>query len=86
MNFAEVCSKRYRDSLKLTGELPGYYLKIGDGFYYVSATVDIHALESVAEKVLNNKTGFNYWIDYSNGLDVTGKVAWSNLDFTDRFF
>lgn len=70
----------------IAGTRRGYYLKIGDSAHYISDTVDIHALERVADQVLNDKTGYGYWIDYSHGLDVNGRIAWNNLDFTDRFF
>lgn len=67
------------------GTRRGYYLKIGDNAHYISDTVDAYALEKVADRVLNDKTGYAYWIDYSHGLDVEGRIAWSSLDFTDRF-
>lgn len=67
------------------GTRRGYYLKIGDSAHYISERVDAYALERVANKVLSDKTGYNYWVDYSHGLDVERRIAWSNLDFTDRF-
>lgn len=71
---------------EIAGTHRGYYLKIGDSAHYISDKVDAYALVKVADKVLNDKTGYNYWIDYSHGVDVEGRIAWSNLDFTERFF
>lgn len=86
MSFARNCGKIYREKLKQSGALRGYYLKIKDNFHYIASDIDVEALETVAARVLNDKTGYNYWIDYSHGLDNTGRIAWSNLDFTDKFF
>jgi len=44
------------------------------------------ALEKVADEVLDDKTGYEYWIDYSLGKTVDGRVAWLNVDQIERFF
>ena len=86
MSFSKQVAKRYKESIQSTGEAKGYYLRTGDKFYFISKSVDLSALERVASQVLNDKVGYEYWVDYSSGLDVEGKIAWSNLDYTDRFF
>lgn len=65
----------------------GYWLvKTSDkSKHYISETVDIDALERVANKVLTFKD-HDYTIDYCLGLDVKGAVAWSNNDHTNKFF
>jgi len=47
--------------------------------------VSEYDLSKVAHKVLSDKTGYDYWIDYSSGLDVNGVTAWTNIDLTDLF-
>ena len=63
----------------------GYYLVKGESRHYISATVSEHALNRVATRVLSDKVGWNYWVDYSHGADVFGNPAWANIDQTDRF-
>ena len=53
--------------------------------FYISLHVSEYDLYKVAHKVLSDKTGYDYWIDYSSGLDVNGAVAWDNIDYTDKF-
>ena len=53
--------------------------------FFISEKVSEPALERVCNKVLNNHTGYDYWIDYCLGYDVNGMEAWSNLDHTDSF-
>lgn len=69
------------------GYAQGYWLvRCSDkGRFFIDKHVNPSALEKVANKVLNDKHGYNYWIDWCLGLDVNGRVAWSNLDFSDRF-
>lgn len=64
----------------------GYYLVKGDSRYWISESVDIDAMERVCDRVLNDKIGYDYWVDYSYGVDVDGRPAWSNVDQVDRFF
>ncbi len=65
----------------------GYYLvrESDKARFYISKVVDTYALEKVADKVLSDKTGYDYYVDYSFGADLQGKPAWMNLDLTDRF-
>jgi len=67
---------------------PGYWLvRASDkSRFYISKEVDSEALDHVADRVLSDKNGWDYWIDYSHGLDVTGRIAWSNLDHSDAFY
>jgi hypothetical protein len=62
----------------------GYYLVHHTGRYFISEKVNEPALNKLCNKVLSD-TDYDYWIDYSMGLDVTGRVAWVNLDLTDKF-
>jgi len=69
------------------GTAYGYYLvRASDNQrFFISKTVCLLSLGEVAEKVLSDKHGWDYWIDKSSGTDVDGRAAWSNVDFTDRF-
>ena len=53
--------------------------------FFISEKVDKQALEKICDKVLTDKTGSDYWIDYCYGLDVQGIPAWSNIDQIDQF-
>ena len=66
---------------------PGFYLvRTSDSQrFFVSGKVSQSALENCANKALSEKTGWNYWIDKCLGIDVHGKQAWMNLDYTDNF-
>lgn len=65
----------------------GYWLvrKSDNQCFFISEDVNVHALECTANKALNDKTGYEYWIDYCLGLDIKRVPAWSNIDQTDRF-
>lgn len=69
------------------GHRQGYWLvrESDKERFYISERICSYSLEKVADKVLNDKTGWNYWIDYCMGLDVTGRVAWRNMDCSDSF-
>ena len=62
----------------------GFYLVHSSGRHFISDVVCSHSLEQVCNKFLT-ATDYNYWIDYSFGLDVMGYIHWSNIDQTDRF-
>jgi hypothetical protein len=65
---------------------PGYYLVRPDGErFYISPRVSESALQRVCDRALSDRIGWDYWIDYCNGLDVTGRPAWSNIDHVDSF-
>ena len=70
-------------------EAPGFYLVMGNtaqgARYFISAEVDSGALQAVANRVLNDRAGYDYWIDYCMGFDIDRRVAWSNMDHTDLF-
>lgn len=78
--------KRYTREIKGTVEVvEGYYLVLSnDDRIWFSETVDESALEKVCDKYLTD-TDYNYWIEYCHGVDVHGRLAWSNLDHTDKF-
>lgn len=67
--------------------IKGYYLvRESDGHrFFISEEINGFALENVAKRVLNDKTGYNYWIDYCIGYDINRVLAWSNLDFINDF-
>jgi len=74
--------------MPLSNEMkPGFYLirKSDNARFFISNEVDVNALDRVARSVLNPKVGFDYWIDRYMGLDVTGRQAWGNLDWTEHF-
>ena len=64
---------------------PGYYLVKGDARYFISESVNPAALNRVADKVLSDRAGWNYWIDYLHGRDIRGNPHWSNVDQSDHF-
>lgn len=63
----------------------GYYFVKGDLRHWIGETTQeaYLGLEKIADKYLNDKDGYNYWIDYCYGFDVKGCYAWMNLDNTD---
>ncbi len=65
----------------------GYWLvrESDNSRFYVSLTVNEPSLDRVCNRVLSDKSGYGYWIDYCLGLDVKGAIAWMNLDYTDSF-
>lgn len=65
----------------------GYYLvrQSDNSRHFISAGVNVKALERVADNVLSEKVGFDYWIDYCHGYDIRGVIAWENIDCTDAF-
>lgn len=79
-----LIAKRNRE-LEQACKRPGYYLIKGDARYFVSEHVNEKALNRVADRVLSDKTGWGYWVDYLHGPDVHGNPHWSNVDHTDRF-
>lgn len=65
---------------------PGYYLVTPDHERrFISATINLKALERMCDRYLTEKTGWQYWVDYLHGPDVFGNPAWSNVDHTDSF-
>lgn len=53
--------------------------------FYISKDIDCNKLEQVCNKVLTEKTGYDYWVDYCLGLDITGRTACCNIDQSDSF-
>lgn len=85
-------SNRILKAIKKEEELnlcrKGYWLvrESDKARFFISEYKSISALEQVANKVLNDKTGYDYWIDYCLGLDVNKTPAWSNMDHSNSFF
>jgi len=77
--------------LILKNEIPahkrGYWLvrDSDKARFFVSENVNEYALNRVADKVLSDRIGWGYWIDYCLGLDVHGRIAWTNLDLSEHF-
>lgn len=67
------------------GTRRGYYLVKGHERHFISEHVSEPALERVCRRVLSDRVGWDYWVDYSLGVDVHGNPAWINIDQTDRF-
>jgi hypothetical protein len=78
-----------KPGLYLNNETPldtrGYWLVTGNERSYISPDIDCRALERVCRAHLSDAQGWDYWIDYCLGRDVTGRVAWCNIDQSDRF-
>lgn len=83
-----------RRRVKPSKRLPDITLKIERGFYLVIPTgrrfwlgecLDETAInfESACVKYLSSDSGYQYWIDYCLGRDITGALAWSNIDQQD---
>ena len=66
---------------------PGFYLvRKSDGMrFFITEDIDHRKFERVAERALNDRVGWDYWVDRCLGLDVKGAPAWVNLDWTDAF-
>lgn len=92
MSFSKNVSKKFnqteREKRIRSYTEPGYYLvrESDKKRFFISTYIDIYAFESLAEDVLSDETGYEYWIDYSYGEDVKGNPAWDNLDHQDKFF
>ena len=70
--------------------IKGYYLVCEDKQgnecrHWFSSTVDTSALDKVCDEHLGKHNNYNYWIDYCYGYDVNRRLAWMNLDCTERF-
>jgi hypothetical protein len=64
----------------------GFYLVLPSGArHFISESVNPSALERLCDKHLTEATGWEYWIDYSLGVDVEGNPAWVNLNLSYRF-
>lgn len=66
----------------------GYYLVLPNGdrhWFALGGDAAAYLLESACEKYLNDKIGYDYWVDYCFGYDVDRKLAWANIDHTDSF-
>lgn len=75
-----------QEEAKLNGSAIGYYLVLPDGRrFFISKVVDLDSLERLCDLHCTSETRWNYWIDYSYGLDTDGEVQWGNVDKTARF-
>jgi hypothetical protein len=82
--FTNTVSKCHNEAKKLDCSHIGYYLVHSSGRHFISDKVSEYALNNVCNKVLTD-TDYDYWVDYSLGRDVDGKVCWGNMDYTDKF-
>ncbi|MNQ64977.1 hypothetical protein D3C85_794180 [compost metagenome] len=70
----------------------GYYLICDDKYaneirIWMGETFEqaFRNFDKVGDKHLKDFNKYQYWIDYCSGYDVDRKLAWSNLDQTERF-
>lgn len=70
---------------ELNGTKRGYYLIYCDEHHFISKFVDANALQIVADNVMVDKNGWDYWINYSYDKNVNNSAAWCNIDYTDMF-
>lgn len=78
---------RVSNSIALTNDvIAGYYLVLPDNSHiWFSKTVDVDAFEKVCDKNLNETNGYEYYVEFCHGIDVHDRLAWSNLDHTNKF-
>lgn len=68
--------------------IEGYYIVLPNGDRHWFAKSCIYGdskLNAICDKYLTKETNWEYWIDYCFGYDVSGNLAWSNIDQTDKF-
>lgn len=65
----------------------GYYLvRESDGVrFFIGPYASMRYLDKVCDKVLSDKHGWDYWIDFYHGLDIEGRPYWSNIDQVEAF-
>lgn len=66
----------------------GYYLILPSGdrrWIGLDTAQAARRLDFMCNTYLSERDGWQYWIDYCYGYDVDGRLAWANLDQTDRF-
>lgn len=65
----------------------GYYLvrESDKERFFISKEISPPALHRVARENLSEKHGYDYWVDYYHGLDVSSREHWTNIDQTDYF-
>lgn len=85
MAFVDSIRRKHEKDEETACTRRGYYLVKDGTRHFISPDVNPAALERVADRMLSDSEGWDYWIDYSYGIDVHGKPAWSNVDQTDRF-
>lgn len=83
--FIKAIAKRRNAEAEQACTRRGYYLVKNGARHFISVGVNEAALNRVADKVLSEKTGWDYWVDFCYGPSVTGAPAWSNVDHTDSF-
>jgi hypothetical protein len=65
---------------------PGFYLVLPSGErHFIAAEISVAAFERACDRHLSEAAGWRYWVDRLLGLDVHGRYAWANLDWTDVF-
>ena len=69
-----------------TKTIKGYYLVLPNGDrHWMGETIHEAArtIDKACDKYLNDKDGWQYWVDYCYGYDVKGNLAWANADQSD---
>lgn len=86
--YAGVRTVRRSKSIRSKVEVVrGYYFVLpNDERHWFGETFDkaMNAFEETAGRLLTDEA-YSYWIDYCFGHDVYGKLAWQDLDLSDRF-
>lgn len=85
MTFIKHVARNVKSEAIASMTQPGYYLVKDGARYFLSEHVNEPALNQVCNKVLSDKFGWDYWVDYLHGFDVHGASHWSNVDHSDRF-
>ena len=85
MSFIKQIARKHKIEAINNTTQPGYYLVKNDERYFVSEHINETALNRVCNKVLSDRVGWDYWVDYLHGFDVHGARHWSNVDQSDRF-
>ena len=69
------------------GYRKGYWLvrESDNKRFFIDEKINLKSWADTCRKALSNKTGYGYWIDYSDGLDINGITAWCNIDYTACF-
>lgn len=91
IHFGEKKIKRSEYTAKVE-KIAGFYFICNDQQgdehrYWMGETFNeaFRAFDAMGDKYLGSYNKYNYWIDYCSGYDVDRRLAWSNLDHSDRF-
>ena len=88
MAFIDKVRASQRAEETAEGNRKGFYLvRASDSArFFIAENESLSALEHVGEERLGGNHGFDYWVDFLHGFDITGARHWANVDQTGRFF